>query len=122
MTYAYARTLNPQTGDWTFTTTFPGSPSPATELVKRILRTTKGQCLLDPTMGVDWAKVDPLGTGAASLADTLIRSALAGLVTRGVIAGLSVAVEVDGQAGRLLYAATFTDVRLAQPQVVRGIR
>ena len=122
MTYAYARTLNAQTGDWTFTTTFPGATSPATELVKRILRTTKGQCLLDPAMGVDWAKVDPLGTGAASLADALIRSALAGLVTRGVIANLSVAVEVDGQAGRLLYTVTFTDVRLAEPQVVRGSR
>ena len=71
MTYAAARTFDPQTGDWlttndpvTSVAVFDLAASPALELVKRILRTPRGACLLDPTLGVDWTKVDPLGTNA----------------------------------------------------------
>lgn len=122
MTYATARTLDAQTGDWTYTTAFAVATSPAMELVKRILRTTRGTCLLDPTLVVDWAKVDPLGTNSEATGEVVIRAALAPLVSRGAISDVNVAVTVDGTAGKLTYTVDFVDVRLQQQQSLTGTR
>lgn len=120
MTYAYARSLDAQTGQWDYTTAFVAATSPALELVTRILRTRRGQCLGDPSMGVNWGAVDPLGTNAAETAEAVIRAGLAPLVSRGDIAGVVIKVTVDGAAGRVLYSVDFTDVRLRTRQTATG--
>lgn len=122
MAYAYARKLDPQTGDWTYSaaTTFAQADSPALELVKRILRTLRGSSLLDPQMGVDWQKVDPLGTQAQATTESVLRAALDPLVRRGAIADLVFRVEVDSRAGRVLYEVDFTDVRARQRRTASG--
>lgn len=122
MTYAYARALNAQTGDWTYTTAFTAATSPAMEIVKRVLRTTRGTCLLDATLGVDWAKVDPLGTNSEATGEVVIRAALAPLVSRGAISSVNVAVTVDATTGKLTYTVDFIDVRLQQRQSLTGTR
>ena len=123
MTYAFARELNPQTGDWPYVAsgTFVHAASPALEIVKRVLRTPRGSCPLDPAAGVDWTQVDPIGTNAEAAAESMLRSALTPLVQRGVISDLRVvSVRVDRELGRLLYELAFVDVRLRQRRTFSG--
>ena len=59
-------------------------------MVLLILRTQRGRCLVDPDMGVDWAKVDKLRTDASATANAIITAALAPLVSDGKISELAV--------------------------------
>ena len=124
--YAYARVLDPGTGALTYPAgssgDFVAAPSPALEIVKRTLRTPRGACLAQPSLGVDWSRVNILRTTAEADGRAVILAALQPLVTARVIAGLTVTVEVDPGRGRLLYSVDFLDVRLAQRQRTTGAR
>ena len=70
MTYAVtrARDVNSEV-KWDDTrNTWKRASSPAAEMVLLILRPQRGRCLVDPDMGVDWAKVDKLRTDASATA------------------------------------------------------
>ena len=115
--YAITRSLGPAgqptldaVGTWTRAT------SPALEQVLIILRTQLGQCLVLPTLGVDWRRVDKLRTSAPADAETVIRSGLAALVRDGTIANLAVTAKVSAARGVLTFTVDFLDVLLNAQQ------
>ena len=115
--YAITRSLGPAgqptlnaVGTWTRAT------SPALEQVLIILRTQLGQCLVLPTLGVDWRRVDKLRTSAPADAETVIRAALAGLTRDGTIANLAVTAKVSAARGVLTFTVDFLDVLLNAQQ------
>ena len=119
--YAYTRRRDPTTGEVLFTgNNWIASPSPQAERVLMILRTPRGTCLVDPSLGVEWSRVDKLGTGAASTARDVILAALAFVVAAGDITALVVSCEVDVQRGLLLYDVSFSDPRLDRRARIRG--
>lgn len=119
--YAYTQRHDPTTGEPVLDANRRAeSPAPQTERALMALRTTRGSCLADPDFGVEWARVNKLGTGAAATARDVITAALAFLVSDGSIAGLSVECEVDVQRGLLLYDVSFTDPRLDRRARIRG--
>ena len=81
-----------------------------------ILRTQLGQCLVLPTLGVDWRRVDKLRTSAPADAETVIRSGLAALVRDGTIANLAVTAKVSAARGVLTFTVDFLDVLLNAQQ------
>lgn len=85
------------------------STAPMSEIVAMTMRTQLGACLVDPELGVDWARVSKNATGASALARTTIETALARYVRAGQIANLAVTCEVSG--GRLLYEISYRDPR-----------
>lgn len=119
--YAYTRRRDPTTGDVLFAgNNWIESPSPQAERVLMILRTPRGTCLVDPALGVEWSRVDKLGTGAASTARDVILAALAFVVAAGDITSLVVSCEVDVPRGLLLYDVSFSDPRLDRRARIRG--
>ena len=115
--YAITRSLGPAgqptlnaVGTWTRAT------SPALEQGLIIHRTQLGQCLVLPTLGVDWRRVDKLRTSAPADAETVIRSGLAALVRDGTIANLAVTAKVSAARGVLTFTVDFLDVLLNAQQ------
>ena len=115
--YAITRSLGPA-GQPTLTAvgTWTRATSPALEQVLIILRTQLGQCLVLPTLGVDWRRVDKLRTSAPADAETVIRSGLAALVRDGTIANLAVTAKVSAARGVLTFTVDFLDVLLNAQQ------
>ena len=66
------------------------SPAPAAELVAMVLRTQLGGCALDPGLGVDWATLRKVATGAPALARDAITTGLQRLVRAGQVRAASV--------------------------------
>lgn len=118
--YAVTRRRDPTSGEALFDgNRWATSPSPMVEVVLMVLRTPLG-ANADVTLGVDWRRVDKLGTGAAATAKAAIEEALRFLVASGQIARLAVEAEVDARRGALLYSVSFTDPRLARRPTIRG--
>lgn len=119
--YAYTQRHDPTSGEPILVGNQRAeSTAPQTERALMTLRTTRGLCLADPTFGVEWGRVDKLGTGAAATARAVISEALAYMVSDGSIASLTVECEVDVGRGMLLYEVTFTDPRLDRRARIRG--
>ncbi len=106
-----ARHLDPETGDLVFndaTGSWLESPSPAMEVVALVLRTPRGSCPLDPTLGVEWDKVDKILPNATATCRAVILEGLQGLVEDGTIADLSITVD-QPSVRALTYVVAFTD-------------
>lgn len=119
MTYATSRRLT-TAGDYVWSTSgFAATPSPAASMVLFVLRTTQGQCLALPDVGVPWPT--KLGTNAAASVRTAILAGLADLLRRGVIDQVDVRTE-EQPNGTMLFEVTFRDVRAGTRESVRGAR
>lgn len=119
--YAFTPRRDPTSGEVVLDgNRWAASPAPMAEVVLMVLRTRRGQCLADPTLGVAWDRVNKIGTGAAATAKAVIEEALRFLVNDGQIARLAVKAEVDARAGALAYEVTFTDPRLDRRSTIRG--
>ena len=115
MTYAATRARSGLTGDVLFDDrrgTWKLAASPATEMVLIILRTTLGKCLVRPTLGVDWSRVNKLRTDAPATAQAAVNAALAPLVRDGFIRDPQVTARVFSSRGLLELDVSFIDVRL----------
>lgn len=114
MTYAVTRALG-AAGAPTLTTSgaWTRATSPALEQVLIILRTPLGACAVDPTLGVDWQRVDKLRLSAPADAETVIRAGLLRLVRAGTIKDLKVTTKVNAARGLLTYEVDFVDVLLS---------
>lgn len=122
MTYAVtrARDVNSEV-KWDDTrNTWKRAASPAAEMVLLILRTQRGRCLVDPDMGVDWAKVDKLRTDASATANAIIAAVLAPLVSDGKISELAVRADVYPARGMIAFDVSFVDVQLRTRERVTG--
>ena len=122
MTYAVtrARDVNSEVKWDSARNTWKRATSPAAEMVLLILRTQRGRCLVDPDMGVDWAKVDKLRTDASATANAIITAALAPLVSDGKISELSVRADVYPVRGMIAFDVSFVDVQLRTRERVTG--
>lgn len=122
MTYAVARKLDAQRGDWGVAGgAFVASPSPGLEMVALVLRTPLGACAADPSFGTDWARVLKVGPRAAGDARAVIQASLAGLVRRKVVSVVGVVAEASPD-GRIGYAVDVVDLKTGgAPQTVRGV-
>ena len=79
MTYATTRARSGFTGEVLFDDrrgTWRDAQSPATEMVLLILRTPLGKCLVRPTLGVDWSRVNKLRTDAPDTARAAVNTAI----------------------------------------------
>lgn len=111
MTYAVTRARVPSTGEVTMTgNTWTPSRAPMAEIIAMALRTQLGSCLVLPTLGIDWARIAKLGTGAATTARATILAGLGQYVRSGQITGLDVTVTVTS-GDRLEYAVAYRDPR-----------
>lgn len=89
--------------------------SPAHAQVALVLRTQRGSCPLDPTLGIDWARLDKAAPNAPAVLAGLIREGLAPLVADGTLRDLSVTAASPAR-GRLTFAVTYVDaVTAASP-------
>ena len=110
MTYAVTRARVPSTGELSMVgNTWRRSSAPMAEIVAMTLRTQLGGCLVAPTLGIDWASIAKLGTGAATTARTTILAGLARYVRSGQITDLTVDTVTTG--GRLEYTIAYRDPR-----------
>jgi len=115
MTYATTRARSGLTGEVLFDDrrgTWRDAQSPATEMVVIILRTPLGKCLVRPTLGVDWSRVNKLRTDAPATAQAAVNAALAPLVRDGFIRDQQVTARVFSSRGLLELDVSFIDVRL----------
>lgn len=118
--YATTRRRDPTSGEALYDgNRWATSTSPMTEVVLMVLRTQRGTNA-DVTFGVDWKRVQKLGTGAAATCKAAIEDGLRYLVGAGQITRLVVECEVDVSRGMILYNVTFTDPRLASRPTIRG--
>jgi hypothetical protein len=110
MTYAVTRARTPSTGEVLMTgNTWRRSTAPMSEIIAMTLRTQLGGCLVAPTLGIDWASIAKLGTGAATTARTTILAGLGRYVRSGQITDLVVDTVTTG--GRLEYTIAYRDPR-----------
>jgi len=110
MTYAVTRARVPSTGEVTMTgNTWTASRAPMAEIIAMALRTQLGSCLVLPTLGIDWASIAKLGTGAATTARTTILAGLGRYVRSGQITDLTVDTVTTGD--RLEYTIAYRDPR-----------
>lgn len=123
MTYAYTRQLT-AAGLYVYdaATTYTESPSPAEEIVLRIVRTSRGQCQAQPALGVEWAKLQKLAANAPSQCRSLLVAALLPLQTAGTITSLVVTATADPPRGLLAFQIDFEDPRLPAPVRRRTVR
>lgn len=115
MTYAITRSRSGATGEvqWDRTrNSWKRAASPATEMVLIAMRTQRGTCIVDPTLGIDWAAVDLLRTDAQATAQAAILAGLARYVASGTIADVTARVLVFPARGRIEFDVSFVDVRL----------
>ena len=110
MTYAVTRARVPSTGELSMVgNTGRRSTAPMAEIVAMTLRTQLGGCLVAPTLGIDWASIAKLGTGAATTARTTILAGLGRYVRSGQITDLTVDTVTTGD--RLEYTIAYRDPR-----------
>ena len=110
MTYAVTRARVPSTGELSMTgNNWRRSTAPMSEIIAMTLRTQLGGCLVAPTLGIDWASIAKLGTGAAPPARTPIRAGLGRYVRSGQITDLTVDTVTTGD--RLEYTIAYRDPR-----------
>lgn len=110
MTYAVTRARTPSTGEVLMTgNNWRRSTAPMSEIIAMTLRTQLGGCLVAPTLGIDWASIAKLGTGAATTARTTILAGLGRYVRSGQITDLTVDTVTMG--GRLEYTIAYRDPR-----------
>lgn len=122
MSYALSRAQGPD-GDvrWDRTrNTWVDAESPVTEVVRFLLATPKGRCLVSPDAGVAWDRVDKLRTDAGVTAEAEIRAALKELLDAGKIRELKIEVEVYPARGAILFDVAFVDVQLKALRRVKG--
>lgn len=110
--YAWAPSLDPQSGDLVFAGNAPLPGSPALQKVLIVLRTQLGSCPSDPLLGVDWQQVATLLPSAPATCRTIVLAGLQRMVDAGEITNVTVTAQVVQQA--LLYEVTFFDVRLGK--------
>jgi len=111
MTYAVTRARTPSTGEVTVTgNSWTASRAPMAEIIAMALRTQLGSCLVLPTLGIDWARLAKLGTGAATTARATIIAGLGQYARSGQITGLAVDVAVTA-GDRLEYTIAYRDPR-----------
>jgi hypothetical protein len=127
VTYAITRSRSGNDGEvqWDATrNSWLRASSPAAELVLIALRTQRGECLVDLTLGVDWAAVDKLRVDAQATARAVILAGLARYVTAGQIRDVTADVQVFSARGLLAFDVSFIDVQLGAQtrQRVRGER
>lgn len=109
--YAYARAMDPASGDAVLSGATWAGGSPAAELVERCLRTKKRSYLPDPEFGLDLALVQKAAPNAGATLRGAIVDALARFTrppARVVV--VSITVEVRGSA--LFFDVAFTDPRV----------
>jgi hypothetical protein len=110
MTYAVTRARVPSTGELSMVgNNWRRSTAPMAEIVAMTLRTQLGGCLVAPTLGIDWASIAKLGTGAATTARTTILAGLGRYVRSGQITDLTVDTVTTGD--RLEYTIAYRDPR-----------
>ena len=110
MSYAVTRARTPSTGDVLMTgNNWRRSTAPMSEIIAMALRTQLGGCLVAPTLGIDWASIAKLGTGAATTARTTILAGLGRYVRSGQITDLTVDTVTTGD--RLEYTIAYRDPR-----------
>ena len=110
MTYAVTRARVPSTGELSMTgNNWRRSTAPMSEIIAMTLRTQLGGCLVAPTLGIDWASIAKLGTGAATTARTTILAGLGRYVRSGQITDLTVDTVTTGD--RLEYTIAYRDPR-----------
>lgn len=110
MTYSLTRARTPSTGEVLMTgNTWRRSTAPMAEIIAMTLRTQLGGCLVAPTLGIDWASIAKLGTGAATTARTTILAGLGRYVRSGQITDLT--VDTVTKDGRLEYTIAYRDPR-----------
>lgn len=111
MTYAVTRARTPSTNEVTMTgNAWATSRAPMAEIIAMALRTQLGGCLVLPTLGIDWARIAKLGTGAATTARATILAGLSQYVQSGQITGLIITVAVT-TGDRLEYIIAYRDPR-----------
>jgi hypothetical protein len=110
MTYAVTRARVPSTGELSMVgNNWRRSTAPMSEIIAMTLRTQLGGCLVAPTLGIDWASIAKLGTGAATTARTTILAGLGRYVRSGQITDLTVDTVTTGD--RLEYTIAYRDPR-----------
>jgi hypothetical protein len=110
MTYAVTRARVPSTGELSMVgNDWRRSTAPMSEIIAMTLRTQLGGCLVAPTLGIDWASIAKLGTGAATTARTTILAGLGRYVRSGQITDLTVDTVTSGD--RLEYTIAYRDPR-----------
>lgn len=122
MSYGVTRTQD-QTGDVGWVSgrnTWERAASPVTERVRFVLATPRGECLFDPTLGVDWRRVDRLRTDAGTTAEASIRAALKPFVDTQEIRDVAVRVDVFPVRGLIAFEVEFVDTKLKALRRVKG--
>jgi hypothetical protein len=110
MTYAVTRARVPSTGELSMVgNNWRRSTAPMSEIIAMTLRTQLGGCLVAPALGIDWASIAKLGTGAATTARTTILAGLGRYVRSGQITDLTVDTVTTGD--RLEYTIAYRDPR-----------
>lgn len=109
--YAVARAVDPGTGDLRFDPLAQSwvEGQPMTQVVLRVLRTPRGQCLADPTFGLDYDTLDKAAPNLAARFEAAVRAALAFLTGPRLITDLALTVSADRD--RLRFTLAFTDPR-----------
>lgn len=93
---------------------------PAAQLVLIVIRTKRGTCGADPTLGVDWDLVERSPDGMRKGARRAIEQALAPWVSRGRIANVKVQTE-EQPLGRLAIDVSFEDPRRPGRRNVKAV-
>ncbi len=111
MSELFSDAMNPGTGDTELDASGQriARGSPTVERVIRRLRTPRGQCVLDPTFGVDMSFTDKAYPDLAARWSAAVREALLPEITREAIDDLVVSSEAVGSV--LVYEVSFLDVR-----------
>jgi hypothetical protein len=119
--YAYARAVDPATGDLQFNTYGQvwTEGQPMVQCVLHTLRTPRGQCLADPSFGLDYDTLDKAAANLGARFEAAARAALAWLTAPGLITDLAIAVTAERD--RLQFALTFTDPRDNTRATVRDL-
>jgi hypothetical protein len=115
--YAYTPALDPNTRDWAVGVDRPAG-SPATQMVLLVLNTQLGSYAPDPTFGTNHAIARKATPNVAADWRAEVLRALGGLVRRGVIADLVVAVDPPAGGRALLYDVSLRDPRAADPKPI----
>lgn len=117
--YAFARALDPLSGDLRFNAATQAfvEGQPLAEVVLRVLRTPRGQCLADPGFGLDYATLDKASANLAARFDAAVRDALRFLTTPGLITDLALTVSAD--RSQLGFTLAFVDPRDSARTVIK---
>jgi len=107
--YAVTKALDSATGDYKFSGSVHTRGSPMREIIIRILRTPKGQCLANPSFGIDLSLVRKQFPNTAQNLKNSISQAVKYLVDQNLISNLEISVDSDTSTSTLKYQISFTD-------------